>query len=312
MSQGQSGQEPGTQAEHGSAGPPAQGGDSGTGFDRDSIVMAFGDSVVPQLKGVARAIYSGGRFVAVADGVAVFALDNAPTVQRAEKYRASVEELLAAALGGQVPIRLVTEGDADSYASGNEASATPAESARSTRSAGPGPGTGAPTDRPPQQGAGQGGPRGEGRDGAAPGAGDRGQRTNRGPTSERGAVGASGAVRSAAAGTVDRESHGAGPADSAAADRAPTDVGVLQADRDMADRDMADQGMADHDIAERGTAGSVVAERVVADLTEDEEEAELVARVDELEDADVSTRGVDKLTEAFPGAELIETEGNPS
>jgi DNA polymerase-3 subunit gamma/tau len=153
--------------------------------DRDTIVMAFGDSVVPRLKGVAKAIYSGGRFLAVADGTAVFALDNAPTVQRAERYRSAVEELLAEKVGAPVPIRLVTEADADAYAGGTTPASSPAGDAR--RAGG-------------------------------------------------------------------------------------------------------------SDVAESPADGA--------------EEEELVARVDELEDADVATRGVDKLTEAFPGAELIETEEN--
>jgi DNA polymerase-3 subunit gamma/tau len=154
--------------------------------DRDTIVMAFGDSVVPRLKGVAKAIYSGGRFLAVADGTAVFALDNAPTVERAEKYRSTVEDLLAEKVGAPVPIRLVTEADADAYAGGTTPASSPAEDARRTRGS---------------------------------------------------------------------------------------------------------------EVAESPADGA-------------DEEDELVARVDELEDADVATRGVDKLTEAFPGAELIETEEN--
>ena len=147
--------------------------------------MAFGDSVVPRLKGVAKAIYSGGRFLAVADGTAVFALDNAPTVERAERYRSAVEELLAEKVGAPVPIRLVTEADADAYAGGTTPASSSAEDARRARGS---------------------------------------------------------------------------------------------------------------EVAESPADGA--------------EEEELVARVDELEDADVATRGVDKLTEAFPGAELIETEEN--
>lgn len=160
--------------------------ESGGAPDRDTIVMAFGDSVVPRLKGVAKAIYSGGRFLAVADGTAVFALDNAPTVERAEKYRSTVEDLLAEKVGAPVPIRLVTEADADAYAGGTTTVSSPAEDARRARGS---------------------------------------------------------------------------------------------------------------EVAESPADGA-------------DEEDELVARVDELEDADVATRGVDKLTEAFPGAELIETEEN--
>lgn len=152
--------------------------------------MAFGDSVVPQLKGVAKAIYSGGRFLAVADGTAVFALDNAPTVERAEKYRSAVEELLGEKLGAPVPIRLVTEADADAYSGGTAPASSPAEDARHARSS---------------------------------------------------------------------------------------------------------------EVVESPDEAAETTEAA-------EDEAELVGQVDELEDADVATRGVDKLTQAFPGAELIETE----
>lgn len=88
--------------------------------DRDSLVMAFGDSVVPKLKGIAKAIYSQGRFVSVAGDHAVFAVENAPTRDRAERYRAEVESLLSQEFAVAVPLRLVIEGD-ESPASDDEA-----------------------------------------------------------------------------------------------------------------------------------------------------------------------------------------------
>ena len=167
--------------------------------------MAFGDVVVPQLKGIAKAIYSGGRFVAVADGAAVFALDNAPTRERAEKHRPAVEQLLAAHFGTAVPLRLVIESEVAAGA-GSPAAAPPAGSASSA--------------------------------GLAPDAAS---------APPAGSVPVSESAPPAGA--------GAGPS---------------------------------------ATGG--------------DEEAELMAQVDELEDADVTTTGVDKLTQAFPGAELIENE----
>lgn len=78
--------------------------------DRDALVLAFGDVIVPSLKGLAKAIYSHGRFVKVDDAGALFALENAATCQRAERYRADVEAALSAHFGRPVPLRLVDEG----------------------------------------------------------------------------------------------------------------------------------------------------------------------------------------------------------
>ena len=89
---------------------------SGGAVDRDALVLAFGDVVMPELKGMAKAIYSGGHFVAVTDQGAVFALDNAPTRDRAEKYRADVEAALGAHIGSPVHLVLIEVGDAARYA----------------------------------------------------------------------------------------------------------------------------------------------------------------------------------------------------
>ena len=67
------------------------------------------EGVLGRLKGVAKAIYAGGRFVSVDDGAAVFALANAPTRDRAERVRVEVEAALAAQFGRPVPLRLVDE-----------------------------------------------------------------------------------------------------------------------------------------------------------------------------------------------------------
>ncbi|MFI5044517.1 MAG: hypothetical protein ACHQDC_06975, partial [Acidimicrobiales bacterium] len=93
--------------------PPADGG--GDLPDRDSLVIAFADAVVPTLKGMAKAIYTNGRFVAVTSRGAVFALDNTPTLERAEKHRAVVEAALAAHFGRPVPLILIEQADAHEY-----------------------------------------------------------------------------------------------------------------------------------------------------------------------------------------------------
>jgi hypothetical protein len=84
--------------------------------DRDAVVMAFGDHVVGRLRGIAKALFSNGRFVSVGPGGAVVALENAHTVKQAGKYVAEVENLLAEALGQPMPITLVTEAEAGSAA----------------------------------------------------------------------------------------------------------------------------------------------------------------------------------------------------
>lgn len=86
--------------------------------DRDALSLAFGDAIVPTLKGLAKAIYSNGHFVSVTDRGAVFALENEATRQRAEKYRTDVEAALGAHFGTPVPLVLIDRLDADEHAPG--------------------------------------------------------------------------------------------------------------------------------------------------------------------------------------------------
>jgi hypothetical protein len=92
------------------------------------------DSVLSNLKGMSKAIYQGGRFVAVADGTAVFALGNAPTRDQAEKRRTEVEAALAQHFGHPVPLRLVDEAQAAKLGG----AAAPSAPAPKTASAGNG------------------------------------------------------------------------------------------------------------------------------------------------------------------------------
>jgi DNA polymerase-3 subunit gamma/tau len=75
----------------------------------DELAAAMAEGVLGQLRGVAKAIYSTGRFVGVEAGAAVFALANAPTRDRAERVRADVEAALAARFGRPIRLRLVDE-----------------------------------------------------------------------------------------------------------------------------------------------------------------------------------------------------------
>ncbi len=149
--------------------------------------------------------------------------DNAPTRERAEKYRAQVEQMLGEHFGTPVPLRLIIESEAGAY----EAGAASAPAATAARPTGSNESPDAPTPKD-----------------ATGGAPESQKRGSQSPVSQT-------------PGAQNPQARSA-PAATAPDPNA--------------------------------------------------EEAELMAHVDQLEDADVSTSGIDKLTDAFPGAQLIETE----
>lgn len=118
-------------------------------LDRDGLTVVFGDRVVPQLKGVAKAIYSSGHFVAVTERGVVFTLPNAATVERAEQYRPDVESLIGAEVGSPVQLLLVDGTDRSAVADatgepgGSAASSAPASAPTPTP-------TQTPTQTPPR------------------------------------------------------------------------------------------------------------------------------------------------------------------
>ena len=73
--------------------------------DRDTLVEAWGDHVLRVLPAKAKALYSAGRFVAVTDGVASFALPNEAHRDRCDDVQAVVESALADHFGVPVPLR---------------------------------------------------------------------------------------------------------------------------------------------------------------------------------------------------------------
>jgi DNA polymerase-3 subunit gamma/tau len=77
--------------------------------DRDSLTQAWGDGILQGLSGRAKAIFSGGRFVAVEDGEAHFALPTAPHRDHCLEQAPFVEEALARHFGVKVPLRLVVD-----------------------------------------------------------------------------------------------------------------------------------------------------------------------------------------------------------
>jgi len=73
--------------------------------------LAWGDRVLGQLSARAKALYKSGRFTAVEDGAAVYALPNAVHKERCERCRAEVEQALAAEFGRPVPLRLAIDSE---------------------------------------------------------------------------------------------------------------------------------------------------------------------------------------------------------
>ncbi len=90
---------------------------------RDELTIAWADNVLPQLKGMVKALYAAGRFVSSDDGGAVLALPTAPHRQKCEERRKDVEAALAAHFGRPIPLKLIVDGGEVAPAS---AAATPA------------------------------------------------------------------------------------------------------------------------------------------------------------------------------------------
>ncbi len=120
----------------GAVGTPTDGAAGGAGFpSRDALVEAWGDVVLAALPSRARARFRVGRFVAVADGAAHFALPNETHRRYCEEVRPDVEQALSAHFGCRVPLVLVVDTDADPTAAGSRPSTSP-----------PGPQTSGPVD----------------------------------------------------------------------------------------------------------------------------------------------------------------------
>jgi DNA polymerase-3 subunit gamma/tau len=78
---------------------------------RDDLVTAWGDHVLSSLRPRARAVYAVGRFVAVEDGIAVFALPNSSHVEHALPLVKEVAEAISRQVGARVGLRLIIEAD---------------------------------------------------------------------------------------------------------------------------------------------------------------------------------------------------------
>ena len=77
------------------------------------MVQLWGDGLLASLPNRARARFKVGRFVAVEDGTAVFALPNETHRSYCEDVRTEVESALGSHFGTAVPLRLVVDDEAD-------------------------------------------------------------------------------------------------------------------------------------------------------------------------------------------------------
>ncbi len=77
------------------------------------MVQLWGDGLLAGLPGRARARFRVGRFVAVEEGTAVFALPNETHRSYCEDVRVDVETALAKHFGFPVPLRLVVDEESD-------------------------------------------------------------------------------------------------------------------------------------------------------------------------------------------------------
>src|SRR5690606_4144898 len=83
----------------------------------DELTDAWADVVLPQLRGMPKALFAGGHWVSTPDGPA-FAVVNHVTKQKCEKERPGVEAVLATHFGRPVAVPIVVEGELVSPTSG--------------------------------------------------------------------------------------------------------------------------------------------------------------------------------------------------
>jgi len=92
----------------------------------EMLQLAWAESVLPKLERIASAMYRTGRFVAISDAGAQYALPGTVTRDRCELHRADVEKALAAHFGRAIPLKLVVDG-AESASPNVDTRSTPEE-----------------------------------------------------------------------------------------------------------------------------------------------------------------------------------------
>ena len=78
--------------------------------NRDQLTLAWPDHILPKLKGMTKARYAAGRFLAGDGASAVLAFPNAPHRDACESLKGEVEQVLAAHFGQRVSLTLVVDG----------------------------------------------------------------------------------------------------------------------------------------------------------------------------------------------------------
>ncbi|HUE60916.1 MAG TPA: DNA polymerase III subunit gamma/tau [Acidimicrobiales bacterium] len=79
---------------------------------REDLTLAWGDRILPDLRPGVKVYLSSGRFLAVEDGRAIYAVPDQGLLSRAEPLRSEVEEALATHFGRPVPLKLVLDSSA--------------------------------------------------------------------------------------------------------------------------------------------------------------------------------------------------------
>jgi DNA polymerase III subunit gamma/tau len=110
---------------------------SGTIPTRDELVQAWGDGLLASLPQRARARFRVGRFMDVADGVAVFALPNEAHKSYCEEVTGPVEAALSERYGVGVKLRLIVDPDEQGGGGGGAGGATGATRTESNPSGTP-------------------------------------------------------------------------------------------------------------------------------------------------------------------------------
>ncbi len=85
---------------------------AGSGPELVDLVRAWDDGLLASLPQKAKARFSGGHWVEMVDGVAVFGLPNAMHASRCEEVRSAVEAALGSKFGVAIAVRLVVDGSA--------------------------------------------------------------------------------------------------------------------------------------------------------------------------------------------------------
>ncbi len=75
--------------------------------------------MLPNLRGLTKAMYAVGRFTGIDDATAVLALPNEVHRQKCEQKRPEVEEALSNALGSKIGLRLIVDDEAGAPAPGS-------------------------------------------------------------------------------------------------------------------------------------------------------------------------------------------------